>query len=82
MFENLQNKPEKVRRKWALGMSLAITLIILSVWLSTLSITTEGPNPLLKNNSSGHERYGSFAGIYFNIKKGITETVSLIPDLF
>lgn len=81
MFGDLQNKPEKVRQKWALGISLFITLIVLTVWLSTLSIQVENTT-IFSTNTSEHARYGSFAHLYFNVKKGVVETVSLVADLF
>ena len=81
MLENLQKKPKNVRHNWALGISIFVTFIILSVWLSTFSLNIGNQDTALKENTE-YSRYGSTASIYFNIKKGITETFSLATDLF
>jgi len=85
MLENLEylrKKPESVRRKYALFGSIFITVVILFIWVSTFSIDIKRAPSLIQKNHDPEERYGSLASVYFNIKKGVSETISFIKKSF
>lgn len=82
MLNNLQKKPEYVRKRWALIISLVVTFIIFLVWASTFSINIGDDTLLSIPATDEYSRYGSIGSIYLNIKRGITEIIIFIVDLF
>jgi hypothetical protein len=85
MFEKLkhiQEKPKSVRKKYALSISIFVTVVVMLIWVSTLSIDVKSSPVFIQRTNDPEERYGNLASIYFNIKKGIEETFFFIKKGF